>query len=64
MTEVLTVKGKAMGAFGNRIIADSRATARRLIRLARNDNAINDNGPDGGGSHPGAVLTKGALLSA
>lgn len=53
-----------MGIFGNRIIADSRATARHLIRLARNDNAINDNGPDGGGSHPGAVLTKGALLSA
>lgn len=53
-----------MGIFGNRIIADSRATARHLIRLARNDNAINDNGPDGGGSHPGAVLTKGGLLSA
>jgi len=53
-----------MGNFGNRIVADSRAAAQRLIRLARNDNAINDNGPDDGGSHPGAVMTRSALLSA
>ena len=51
-----------MGTFRNRIIADSRAGARRMMRLARNDNAINDNGPDGGGDHPGAVLIKGAVL--
>tara|TARA_Y100000588_G_C13326583_1_gene532088 strand:- start:140 stop:301 length:162 start_codon:yes stop_codon:yes gene_type:complete len=53
-----------MGTFSNRIVADSRAAARKLIRLARNDNAMNDNGPDDDGSNPGAALTKGALLSA
>lgn len=53
-----------MGTFSNRFVADSRAAARKLIRLARNDNAMNDNGPDDGGDHPGAVLTRGALLGA
>ena len=53
-----------MGNFGNRIVADSRAAAQHLIRLARNDNATNDNGPDDGDDHPGAVMTRGALLSA
>ena len=53
-----------MGNFSNRIVAQRRQAAQRLIRLARNDNAINDNGPDDGGHHPGAVLKRGALLGA
>ena len=53
-----------MTSFSNRIVSESRSAARKLIRLARNDNAINDNGPDDDGSRPGAALRKGALLSA
>lgn len=53
-----------MGTFSNRIVANGRDAARRLIRLARNDNAINDNGPDDGGHDPATALGRHTQLCA